>query len=94
MSAKIKTAGPRDRDEISTLIGEQLEIQWDRDSQGALVDEALDKIDHQIKQGDMKGSMMDLVRLIQLHREMEFQQPTEVEVTWVEPLKEEDAVKT
>jgi hypothetical protein len=73
--------------------GEQLQFQWDRESQGLLVDEALGKMETQIKHGEMKGSIMDLVRLIQLHREMEYQQPTEVQVTWVETLKEEDAVK-
>ena len=79
---------------IETISGEQLQFQWDRESQGLLVDEALGKMEKQIKHGEMKGSIMDLVRLIQLHREMEYQQPTEVAVTWVETLKEDDAVKT
>jgi hypothetical protein len=50
-----------------------------------LVRRALRGIAHRIETDDMKASIGDLIRLLQLKQEIEAEQPKEIKVTWMEP---------
>jgi hypothetical protein len=39
---------------------------------------------------DVKASLTDYIRLMQLHRELEEEDATEIKVTWVEPEETKD----
>lgn len=39
---------------------------------------------------DVKASLGDYIRLMQLHRELEEEEATEIKVTWVEPEQTKD----
>ena len=46
----------------------------------------LSEVEKKIDAGEVKASLGDYIRLVQLHKELdEEQQPREIKVTWVEP---------
>ncbi len=51
----------------------------------ALIDKLLHSIQKQISGKEMKGTVSDFIRLLQLQKELEEEQPREIEVRWVEP---------
>ena len=52
---------------------------------------ALEKVEHQFVLGDMKASVTDYIRLLQMQRECEDDQPRNVEVSWIEPPQPEQS---
>jgi hypothetical protein len=58
-----------------------------------LVEKAIRGIANRIESDDMKATIGDLIRLLQLRQELETEQPKEIKVTWVErdqkPVSEE-----
>jgi hypothetical protein len=46
-----------------------------------------------IESGEYKGNMADFIRLLQMQKELEPDEPREIKVTWVEPGKIEPASK-
>ncbi|MBM3745328.1 MAG: hypothetical protein FJW34_05985 [Acidobacteria bacterium] len=65
-----------------------------QESQKALVEEMIQKMKEKLTSGEMKPSVGDLIRLLQLEKELEEEQPREIRVSWVEPCEEGDANKT
>ncbi len=50
----------------------------------------LDKLEKQlIGEGSMKGTVADYLRLVQVMKEMGDERPREIEITWVNSLREE-----
>jgi len=64
------------------------------DGKKALVEEMIQKMRRKLTAKDMKPSVGDLIRLLQLEKELEDEQPREIKVSWVEPCEEGDANKT
>lgn len=58
----------------------------------ALIDELIEKLEKKLKAEDTKGTMGDLIRLLQMQKELGEESPREVEVRWVEPKEEEEPV--
>ena len=57
-----------------------------------LVEKAIESIEEKLGSEQMKGSVGDLIRLLQLKKELQAeQQPKEIKVTWVEPSEKESA---
>lgn len=48
----------------------------------------LSKFEKQLKDQDVKVSVADYIRLVQIRREVEDRRPKDIEVTWVDSLKE------
>ena len=51
----------------------------------ALVNKLLHSIEQRLEKDELKATLGDLIRLLQLQRELEDEQPGEIEVRWVEP---------
>jgi hypothetical protein len=56
-----------------------------------LVSKAIDTFGSKLDKPELKATVADLVRLLQLEKEMEEtkEQPTEIRVTWIEPKQPE-----
>lgn len=57
----------------------------------ALVEKLLNSIERRLKKDELKATLGDFIRLLQLQKELEDEQPREVEVRWVEPSEAEPA---
>jgi hypothetical protein len=53
--------------------------------QAQAVKSMLTKIETKMSGGDMKATLGDYIRLVQLHKELDDESPKEIKVTWVEP---------
>ena len=51
----------------------------------AIVNKLLQSIEAKIDAKELKATLGDFIRLLQLQRELEEEQPREIKVTWVEP---------
>ena len=56
-----------------------------------LVEQVIEKMEQKLKSEEVKPSVGDLIRLLQLEKELEEEQPKEIKVSWVEPREEEHA---
>jgi hypothetical protein len=54
-------------------------------SQARVVKQLLEKMEAKLGGKEVKASLGDYIRLMQLHRELEEEEATEIKVTWVEP---------
>lgn len=63
----------------------------DRRHQLACVDKAIRKIEEKLEQGEVKATVGDYIRLLELKKQFLADQPREIKVTWVEPKEEESA---
>ena len=54
-------------------------------SQAKVVKQLLEKMEQKLGSEDVKASLGDYIRLMQLHRELEEEDVTEIKVTWVDP---------
>lgn len=59
-----------------------------RTSESELVDKVIKKIEEDLTQERLKGSVGDLIRLLQLRKELNEDEPKEIKVSWVEPHEE------
>lgn len=54
----------------------------------ALVEQAIQSLEKRLKNDELKATVGDLIRLVQLERELEEEQPKEIKVRWIEPAEE------
>jgi hypothetical protein len=52
--------------------------------QKKVVGDLIKKIEEKLKDGEMKPTLGDYIRLLQLQKEMEADEPRDIEVRWVE----------
>jgi hypothetical protein len=57
----------------------------DGGGQAQAVKSMLTKIEKKMKGDQMKATLGDYIRLVQLHKELDDESPKEIRVTWVEP---------
>ncbi len=50
-----------------------------------LIGDVIAKMEAKLKSEDLKPSVGDFIRLLQLEKELKEEQPREIEVSWVEP---------
>jgi hypothetical protein len=65
-----------------------------RKSKAALVSKVIEKIEQKLDSDQLKPTVGDFIRLLQLEKELKEEQPKEIKVSWVEPKEEEDASDT
>jgi hypothetical protein len=51
----------------------------------ALVNRLLNSIERRLEKDELKATLGDFIRLLQLQKELEDEEPREIEVRWVEP---------
>ncbi len=54
-------------------------------NKAALVNKLLHSIEQRLAKDELKATLSDFIRLLQLQKELEDEQPKEIEVRWVEP---------
>jgi hypothetical protein len=63
----------------------------DAGGQAQAVKNMLTKIETKMKGDQMKATLGDYIRLVQLHKELDDESPKEIRVTWVEPAEKGSA---
>jgi hypothetical protein len=53
-----------------------------------LVKKIIEKIETKIDKDEVKATVGDLIRLMQIEKELEEERPQEIEVRWIEPTQE------
>lgn len=56
-----------------------------------LLDKAIQRIEEKLGSADVKATFGDLIKLLQLQKEMQVEQPREIKVTWIDPSETESA---
>jgi hypothetical protein len=55
--------------------------------QAQVVEELIGKVEQKLSKGDVKATVGDYIRLVQLQKELEEDEPRNIEVRWVDPEK-------
>lgn len=53
--------------------------------QAEVVGELIEKVEQKLGEGEVKATLGDYIRLVQLRKELEEEEPKEIEVRWVDP---------
>jgi hypothetical protein len=56
-----------------------------------LLEKAIQSIEEKLGSTDVKATFSDFIRLLQLQKEMQIDQPREIKVTWIDPSETESA---
>lgn len=56
-----------------------------REDKAALVAQVIQNIEERLRREEIKATVGDLIRLVQLEKELEEERPKEIKVTWIEP---------
>ena len=56
-----------------------------------LVERAIESIEQKLGSSDVKATFADFIRLLQLQKELQSDQPREIKVTWIDPNETESA---
>jgi hypothetical protein len=50
-----------------------------------LVAKAIESMEHKLAASDVKATFSDFIRLLQLQKELQIDQPREIKITWIDP---------
>ena len=50
-----------------------------------IVEQILEQVEQKISEGEVKATLSDYIRLVQLQKELEAEEPGEITVRWVDP---------
>jgi len=67
---------------------EQTERKQKKKTQAAVVQKLLKNVERKLGGEDVKATLGDYIRLMQLQKELEEDEPRDITVTWVEPAPE------
>ena len=67
---------------------EQTEREQKKKTQAAVVKKLLENVERKLGGEDVKATLGDYIRLVQLQQELEEEEPKDITVTWVEPASE------
>ena len=68
---------------------EQTEREQKKKTQAAVVKKLLKNVEKKLGGEDVKATLGDYIRLVQLQQELEEEEPKDIKVTWVDPKPEE-----
>jgi len=68
---------------------EQTEREQKKKTQAAVVQKLLKNVEKKLGGEDVKATLGDYIRLVQLQQELEEEEPKDIKVTWVDPKPEE-----
>ena len=66
-------------------MGKRTEQEIKKKTQAEVVKELIEKVEKKLADGDAKASLGDYIRLVQLQKELEEDEPKDIKVTWVKP---------
>jgi hypothetical protein len=52
-----------------------------------VVEQIIERVEQKITEGEVKATLGDYIRLVQLQKELEDEEPGEITVRWVDPEK-------
>ncbi len=55
-----------------------------------MVQQILEKVEQKLNEGEVKATLGDYIRLVQLQKELEEEEPAEITVKWVEGNESEE----
>jgi hypothetical protein len=62
-----------------------------RANQAELIENLLGKVEQKLANaGDVKASVADYIRLVQLYKELQDDEPRDIEVKWIDPQKQDE----
>jgi hypothetical protein len=67
---------------------EQTEREQKKKTQAAVVKKLLKNVEKKLGGEDVKATLGDYIRLVQLQQELEDEEPKDIKVTWVDPKPE------
>jgi hypothetical protein len=56
-----------------------------------VVEQIIEKVEQKLGEGDVKATVGDYIRLVQLQKELEDEEPGEITVKWVDPESETES---
>jgi hypothetical protein len=56
-----------------------------------LVERAIESIEQKLGASDVKATFADFIRLLQLQKELQVDEPQEIKVTWIDPNEQKPA---
>ena len=56
-----------------------------KNKQAEVVESLIERVEKKLGEGEVKASLADYIRLVQLQKEIEEAEPREITVRWVEP---------
>ena len=65
-----------------------------RNKKAEVVEQMLERVEQRLSEGEVKATLGDYIRLVQLQKELEDEEPGEITVTWVDPEKTETDTET
>jgi hypothetical protein len=65
-----------------------------RTKKAEVVEQLLEKVEQRLAEGDVKATVGDYIRLVQLQKELEEEEPGEITVRWVDLEKTESETET
>ena len=68
---------------------EETEREQKKKTQAEVVKKLLESVERKLGGKDVKATLGDYIRLVQLQQELEQEEPKDIKVTWVEPKSEE-----
>ena len=77
------------RDRTLHFDREQTERKQKKKTQAAVVKKLLKNVEKKLGGEDVKATLGDYIRLVQLQQELEEEEPKDIKVTWVDPKPEE-----
>jgi hypothetical protein len=86
-----KAAGPKAG---SKRNQKKTEISRRSKKEARVVQKVIESIEEKIEAKEIKATLGDFIRLLQLRKELEEEQPREIEVTWVDPCEDAPASET
>jgi hypothetical protein len=67
----------------------------EREPQGSkranLVAKAIESMEHKLAASDVKATFGDFIRLLQLQKELQIEQPREIKITWIDPTEKKES---
>ncbi len=93
MSSLNKTGGksPKKKPAKQQADEKQSEQPETSESKTQVVDQMISDFKRKVEQGEVKVSVGDFIRLVQLRSDLDLDEPKEIRVTWVEPTETESA---
>ena len=56
-----------------------------------MIEQIIEKVEQKLGEGDVKATVGDYIRLVQLQKELEDEEPVEITVKWVDPESETES---
>jgi hypothetical protein len=72
-------------DADNNVPGEQESPSNPNADRAELVKQAIHRMEEKLGAADVKATFGDFIRLLQLQKELQVEQPREIKVTWIEP---------